>query len=546
VAEEGARVIAAGCYARKSTDEGDKAADAKSVTRQIERAREYAVKKGWRFDDDLVFTDDGISGAEFKNRPGLTRLLETVKGKHKLGVLIVSEQSRLGRDTIRTLALIQALGDAGVKIWSYLEDREIALDDEMGEVEQFMKSWAGARESRKAGQRVRDQIQRMAEQGKYTGGKLYGYTIQDGKRVVVPREAAVIRRIFTRRADGAGHFKIARELEKDGITSPRGSKFWSPTAIGAIVTNETYAGVSVWGRTKRVKRRGTSIIEPSPEAIIRTEAPALRLITPELWKTVQQVNTAATAATWRASDGRLKSRPTESKHLLPRFLACGSCGGSLYVHSDHGKEFLCCTNRHILGKAKCPIILRLPVPFAEKALMESFESALVGKVVMTKLEEVLEAQRAATQDPEPLRAEAKKLRGDVGRMVEALATGKATSTIMGAIAERETRIKEIEETLAGVTAIQDIDVEKFRTSVEEALTDWRGHLRKNTATAAQVLAKCLPEKLKVTPRPDGGWQFNGRTDYRKVLEEAGGWGWTSVKAAIEQLAKLPGSARRAR
>ncbi len=95
----------AGCYVRKSNEQ-NVADDAKSVTRQIERAKEYASKKGWRFDEDLVFTDDGISGAEFKNRPGLTRLLETVKGKHKLGVLIVSEQSRLGRDTIRTLARI--------------------------------------------------------------------------------------------------------------------------------------------------------------------------------------------------------------------------------------------------------------------------------------------------------------------------------------------------------------------------------------------------------------------------------------------------------
>jgi DNA invertase Pin-like site-specific DNA recombinase len=41
-----------------------------------------------------------------------------VKEKPRLNVLIVSEQSRLGRDTIRTLALIQALNDSGVKIWS--------------------------------------------------------------------------------------------------------------------------------------------------------------------------------------------------------------------------------------------------------------------------------------------------------------------------------------------------------------------------------------------------------------------------------------------
>ena len=61
-------MITAGVYARKSTDEGDKAADAKSVARQVQRAREYAAKRGWRFDEKFIFTDDGVSRAEFRNR----------------------------------------------------------------------------------------------------------------------------------------------------------------------------------------------------------------------------------------------------------------------------------------------------------------------------------------------------------------------------------------------------------------------------------------------------------------------------------------------
>jgi len=109
--EEGEEIgmMVAGCYARKSTDEGDKAADAKSVVRQVQRAREFAAKKGWQFNENFVFTDDGISGAEFAKRPGLNNLLNAIKGKHRPGALIVSEQSRLGRDTIRTLAVIQAI-----------------------------------------------------------------------------------------------------------------------------------------------------------------------------------------------------------------------------------------------------------------------------------------------------------------------------------------------------------------------------------------------------------------------------------------------------
>ena len=39
--------------------------EAKSVTRQIEHARVYAIRKGWTVDDAQIYVDDGISGAEF-------------------------------------------------------------------------------------------------------------------------------------------------------------------------------------------------------------------------------------------------------------------------------------------------------------------------------------------------------------------------------------------------------------------------------------------------------------------------------------------------
>ncbi len=59
------------------------------------------------------------------------------------------------------------------------------------------------------------------------------------------------------------------------------------------------------------------------------------------------------------------------------------------------REFLFCTNRHLLGKEKCPNARRLPVEFAERAFIHAFEEALAGALVMEKLEEVLEQQRRA-------------------------------------------------------------------------------------------------------------------------------------------------------
>jgi site-specific DNA recombinase len=74
-------------YARKSTDQSGVVDEQKSVARQIEHARAYAVRKGWIVDESCVFVDDGISGAEFANRPGFLRLMNTLKPRPPFQVL---------------------------------------------------------------------------------------------------------------------------------------------------------------------------------------------------------------------------------------------------------------------------------------------------------------------------------------------------------------------------------------------------------------------------------------------------------------------------
>jgi hypothetical protein len=66
--------MTAAIYARKSNDQTGVADDAKSVTRQIDHARQYATGKGWVVADGHIYVDDGICGAEFANRPGFVRL----------------------------------------------------------------------------------------------------------------------------------------------------------------------------------------------------------------------------------------------------------------------------------------------------------------------------------------------------------------------------------------------------------------------------------------------------------------------------------------
>src|SRR5687767_15849620 len=123
-------MIAAAIYARKSTEQTGLTDEEKSVGRQIQHAKAYAARKGWSVAEEHVFVDDGISGVEFVKRPGFLRLMNALKPRPSFQVLIMSEESRLGRESIETSYALKQIIDAGVRLFFYLEDRERTLRSE--------------------------------------------------------------------------------------------------------------------------------------------------------------------------------------------------------------------------------------------------------------------------------------------------------------------------------------------------------------------------------------------------------------------------------
>ena len=102
--------MSAAIYARKSTEQNGVADEQRSITRQVEHAKQYAKRKGWTVGESCIFVDDGISGAEFAARPGFVRLMNALKPKPAFEVLIMSEESRLGREAIETAYALKQPG----------------------------------------------------------------------------------------------------------------------------------------------------------------------------------------------------------------------------------------------------------------------------------------------------------------------------------------------------------------------------------------------------------------------------------------------------
>ena len=96
---------------------------------------------------------------------------------------------------------------------------------------------------RRARQRTYDAMRRRAEAGAVTGGTLYGYTnVRDGggyvRRVVNETEGAIVRRIFTMYAEGAGIVTIAQAFwVKEALTfTPAELASNERTAPGSAMT----------------------------------------------------------------------------------------------------------------------------------------------------------------------------------------------------------------------------------------------------------------------------------------------------------------------
>ena len=115
----------AAIYSRKSTESEKKALSGKSdsVDLQIANARAYAAKHGWAVPAEHVYLDDGVSGATWAKLKGRGDMLKAAE-RGDFEVLVVSEQSRLGRHMIESSYTIMQLADMGVRMYSYLDDQE--------------------------------------------------------------------------------------------------------------------------------------------------------------------------------------------------------------------------------------------------------------------------------------------------------------------------------------------------------------------------------------------------------------------------------------
>lgn len=363
--------MSAGIYARFSTSKQREA----SIDDQARNCRVYAERRGWTILEDCIFVDRAVSGS-LSDRPGYNAMQQAAKAG-RFDVLIVDDLSRLARDAAETQTLHKRLRFWDVGLVAVSDGIDTTQNAQSSGLIMGVKGAMNEEYLRDLAEKTRRGLAGRASAGLSPGGLPYGYTSEPvysdppqldrhGKpipigyrRVVVPEEAEVVRRIFRLAAQGElpqhpgplSPKQIVRVLNGDRLPSPgeRWSKRevrkgWSFSAIQGdrkrgigILNNEGYLGRIIWNRfewrvdpdaprTANGHKRRVPRLRPRCEWVV-TEVPELRIVTDELWEAVKQ-RQAESAALRERRNLRPANRGV---HLLTGFVKCGVCGAQLVM-----------------------------------------------------------------------------------------------------------------------------------------------------------------------------------------------------------------------
>jgi len=199
-----------------------------------------------------VFEDCGISGTEavetdgdelISKRKGLLQLLSVINGTN---TIIVLNTSRLWRSDIAKVLIRREIEKKHGEVISIEQPRYSIYKKDPSEVLiNGMFELLDEYERISIALKLAKGRATKAHKGdKPAGAMPYGYRYSDDKKstVVMPGEAATIKRIFAASQAGKTIQRIVDELNADGIVTRQG-KAWTKATIHGMLRNTFYIGV---------------------------------------------------------------------------------------------------------------------------------------------------------------------------------------------------------------------------------------------------------------------------------------------------------------
>lgn len=154
--------------------------------------------------------------------------------------ILVKSVSRFARNTVDLLHTVRKLKMQGISVW--FEEQQLDSLSQEGEMLLTLIASVAQTESESLSQNIKWAVRAGFQQGKgNTRRRMFGYRWENGEMVVVPSEADIVRRIYTKFLEGVSCKKITEQLNEQGIRSVNGNRM-SMSAVSFILRNITYTG----------------------------------------------------------------------------------------------------------------------------------------------------------------------------------------------------------------------------------------------------------------------------------------------------------------
>jgi DNA invertase Pin-like site-specific DNA recombinase len=510
------------------------AEDHKSVTRQVEEARAFAARHGWTVLAEHIYVDDGISGAEFATRPGFILLMSALKPRAPFQVLVMSEESRLGREQIEVGYALKQLITSEVRVYCYLTGAERTLDTALDKAMLALQTMGDEMEREKARQRTFDAMQRKARAGHVTGGRCFGYENvevrdADGHRLRVEQringtEATVVRRIFALTAEGYGVTRIAKVLNGEGAPSPRAQQGrpngWCASSVREVLRRSRYRGIVEWGKTKKRDKWGQKKRQHQPLAArIAVQANHLRIVSDDEWNAAHAQMEANFRRYSKATGRRGRPPGSGAKYLLAGLLRCAECNGGIEARSrKQGAKrvfFYGCSSFQRKGSHICSNGLTAPMQATDVAVLDALKDQLLAPAIIEEAVSRALVELTAPRGNESSSVEQRldKLKAEAAKLAEAVAVGGNIPALLDALKAKETERQRLEERLAALqTPADSRDIEGIRESLLHAAREWHRTLTRHPAQARTMVQTLLDGRLLMRPKQDEDgvyYEFSG-------------------------------------
>lgn len=236
-------------YTRKSHEEGLEQ-EFNSLDAQRESAEAYIrsqLHEGWQL-INTKYDDGGFSGGNMK-RPALTQLLDDIR-YNKIDIVVVYKVDRLSRSLSDFSRLIELFDEQGVSFVSVTQ--QFNTSSSMGRLTLNMLLSFAQFEREVTGERIRDKIEASKKKGLWMGGNPpMGYAVEDRQLIVLPDEAAFIKRCFENYLSSPSILTLAKTFNDEGYRTKcwvsqkgkaHGGKRLSPKYLYRILTNPIYIG----------------------------------------------------------------------------------------------------------------------------------------------------------------------------------------------------------------------------------------------------------------------------------------------------------------